>query len=67
MASVKKSLDSDNESLMRMVKKKSDRNTGKKKEKTIERMLDEPVGCTRKKEARITEILRKGSEEDDSI
>ena len=31
MASVKKSLDSDNESLMRMVKKKSDRNTGKKR------------------------------------
>ena len=27
-------------------------------------MLDEPVGFSRKKEAKITEILRKGSKED---
>ena len=51
MASVKKSLESDNGSLKRMVKKKIQQKhrKEKEKEKTIERMLNEPVGGTREK------------------
>ena len=65
MASLMKSLESDNGSLKRMVKKiqQIDRKE-KEKEKTIEWMLNEPVGGTREKEARITKVLRRGSKGD---
>ena len=36
----------------------------KEKEKTIEQMLNEPVGGTREKEARITKVHRRGSKGD---
>ena len=66
MASVMKSLESDNGTLKRMVKKKVQQKHRKEKEeeKTIEQLLNEPVGGTREKEGRITKLLRRGSKGD---
>ena len=64
MASVMKSLESDNGTLKRMVKKIQQKHRKEKEEKTIEQLLNEPVGGTRKKEARITKLLRRGSKGD---
>ena len=65
MASVMKSLESDNGTLKRMVKKIQQKHRKEKEEeKTIEQLLNEPVGGTREKEARITKLLRRGSKGD---